>query len=130
MVLHINELPLGEGKSGFKRGLGGRREVVEGTRSSERSSAKEAPTDSDVRAQQRGRSGARGAEGAGSREPLSRHEEKRSQQCLRVIARKCGRSPLVPAPAPRALCPSGQHEAPDRCSAPTASGSVRRGSRW
>lgn len=124
MVLHINELPLCEGKSGFKRGLGGRREAVEGTPPSpERSSVKEAPTDGRA---QRGRSGARGAER--SREPLSGHREKRSRQCLRAIAGKGGRPPLVPAPAPRAPCPSDQHEVPDRCPAPAASGSVRRGS--
>lgn len=52
MVLHINELTLRKGKSGFKRGLGGRREAVEGTLSPERSSVKEAPTD--------GRAGAAG----------------------------------------------------------------------
>lgn len=32
VVLHINELARGEGRSGFKRGLGGRREAVERAR--------------------------------------------------------------------------------------------------
>lgn len=123
MVLHINELPLCEGKSGFKRGLGGRREAVEGTPSPERSSAKEAPTD--------GRSGAAAEReelrGAGSR---SRGTEKSGACSVSgpLQGRKGGRPPLIPAPAPRAPCPSDQHEAPDRCPAPAASGSVRRGS--
>lgn len=73
MVLHINELTLRKGKSGFKRGLGGRREAVEGTLSPEqsavkkapRSSVKEAPTDGRAG----GRSGRSGARGAGSRSP-------------------------------------------------------------
>lgn len=76
MVLHINELTLRQGKSGFKRGLGGRREAVKGTLSLERSSVKEAPTDGQTGAA--GRSGARGAER--SRELLSGHTEDRRVQ--------------------------------------------------
>lgn len=55
VVLHINELTLCEGRSGFKRGLGGRREAVERALSPKQSATvvSHPPTDQ--------RSGARGA---------------------------------------------------------------------
>lgn len=56
-----------------------------------------------------------------------RSRSERSQEaCSRQRESGAGRRPpLVPAPAPR---PSGQHEAPDSSSAPTALGTMCRGS--
>lgn len=71
MVLHINELARSEGRSGFKRGLGGRREAVERAQSRAHSAARchspEAPTD--------GRSGSERSREArsGQKEPSTAH---------------------------------------------------------
>lgn len=87
MVLHINELARCEGRSGFKRGLGGRREAVERAqspaRSATRSDSRKAPTD--------GRSGS---------EP-SREARSGQREPSRAV------SPGRPTPAPRPFGPAG-----------------------